>query len=66
MNSVTTETSLIEKIPPQNLEAEMAVLGSMLFEETAVPRVIELIKEHFFHVEANRKVFFDRIKRIKT
>jgi len=47
----------LEKMPPQNLEAEMAVLGSMLIEEHAIADAIELLDSHCFYSDANRKVF---------
>ncbi len=56
-DAVTTHVSSVQKIPPQNLEAEMAVLGGMLFDDQAVPRVIELVRESFFYADAHRKIF---------
>ena len=47
----------LAKVMPQNREAEMAVLGSMLLEENAVSRAIELIKEDSFYDSAHRKIF---------
>lgn len=47
----------LEKMPPQNLEAEMAVLGSMLIEEHAIADAIELLDINCFYNEANRKAF---------
>lgn len=45
------------KVPPQNLEAEMAVLGSMLIEEEAIPLALELIDEVCFYKEAHSQIF---------
>lgn len=56
-DTFSPQVNQIQKIPPQNLEAEMAVLGSMLFDEQAVARVIELVKESFFYVDSHRKIF---------
>lgn len=47
----------LEKMPPQNLEAEMAVLGSMLIEEHAIADAIELLDANCFYGDANQKVF---------
>jgi len=47
----------LEKMPPQNLEAEMAVLGSMLIEEHGIADAIELLDERCFYNDANRKIF---------
>ncbi len=55
----TSEISfnLLEKIPPQNREAEMSVLGSMLMEESALVRAVEIIKPFYFYEESHRKIF---------
>lgn len=52
-----TVEQLIERVPPQNLEAEMAVLGSMLIDEEAVPIGVEALAPSAFYREAHRKVF---------
>ena len=36
------------KVPPQNLEAEKAVLGAMLIDEEAIGVVIERLDSSFF------------------
>ncbi|MCM8813867.1 MAG: replicative DNA helicase [Candidatus Omnitrophica bacterium] len=48
---------MIDKIPPQNIEAEMAVLGSMLMEESAIADVIADLQEDCFYRENHRKIF---------
>jgi len=48
---------IIEKIPPQNAEAENAVLGSMLLDREAISRSIELLDEKSFYSESNRIIF---------
>jgi replicative DNA helicase len=50
------ETAL-DKIPPQNLEAEMAVLGSMLLEEDAISVACESLDADNFYKGAHRKIF---------
>ncbi len=58
MASPSSETvNLLEKIPPQNREAEMSVLGSMLFEEAALVRAIELLHPEYFYDENHRRIF---------
>lgn len=51
------QDSLVEKIPPQNLEAEASVLGAMLFASEALSRGLELLRESFFYSEAHRQIF---------
>ena len=45
------------KIPPQNLEAEQSVLGSVLLEPEALSRVLEVMAGDDFYREAHRKIF---------
>ncbi|MFH1782046.1 MAG: replicative DNA helicase [Candidatus Omnitrophota bacterium] len=52
----------LEKMPPQNLEAEMAVLGSMLIEEHAIADAIEFLESTSFYSDKNRKVFESILK----
>lgn len=46
-----------DRIPPQNLEAEQAVLGSMLIEKTAVERAGEILRPEDFYRDAHRFIF---------
>lgn len=46
-----------EKIPPQNLEAEMAVLGSMLMDEEAISVAVETIDKDLFYKDTHKKIF---------
>jgi len=51
------EDIFLERIPPQNLEAESAVLGSILISEEALPEVLEILDSSCFYKEVNQKVF---------
>jgi replicative DNA helicase len=46
-----------DKIPPQNLEAEMAVLGSMLIDEGAISEAIESLDADSFYKTSHKKIF---------
>ncbi|MFA6079815.1 MAG: DnaB-like helicase N-terminal domain-containing protein, partial [Candidatus Omnitrophota bacterium] len=48
---------IIEKIPPQSIDAEMAVLGAMLLDKEVIPQAIEMLKEDCFYKGANRKIY---------
>ncbi|MFH1459803.1 MAG: replicative DNA helicase [Candidatus Omnitrophota bacterium] len=52
-----SDMSLIDKVPPQNIEAEMAVLGSMLLEEDAISDVVDILDENCFYKENHRCIF---------
>lgn len=46
-----------DRVPPQNLEAEQAVLGSMLIEKAAVEKAAEILKAEDFYRDAHRYIF---------
>ena len=52
-----SELTSIERLPPQNLDAEQAVLGSMLLEESAIAAAAEHLDEPVFYKDAHRKIF---------
>lgn len=47
----------ITKIPPHDIEAEQAVLGSMLTDRDAVIAGIEVIKPEDFYREDNKAIY---------
>lgn len=47
----------LEKIPPQNLEAEMAVLGSMLLDQDAISVSCESLDKESFYKDSHKKIF---------
>ena len=44
-------------LPPQSLEAEMAVLGSMMIERDAVEKAVDALDERDFYQDAHRKIY---------
>ncbi|MGA2775618.1 MAG: replicative DNA helicase [Candidatus Omnitrophota bacterium] len=48
---------LLDKVPPQNLEAEMAVLGSMLLDEEAISIAVETLDGSYFYKDHHKKIF---------
>jgi replicative DNA helicase len=60
----------LERVAPQNIEAEMAVLGAMLIDELVIPEVLEIIDENAFYKEEHRIIFssiislFDERKKV--
>ena len=45
------------RLPPQNLEAEMSVLGGILLENEALNRALEVLRPEDFYRDAHRKIF---------
>jgi len=58
------------RIPPQNSEAEQAVLGSILLREKSLPEVVDILRVEDFYRDAHRVIFeamltlFDKDERI--
>jgi replicative DNA helicase len=50
------------RLPPQNLEAEMSVLGGVLLENEALNRALEILRPEDFYREAHAKIFTALIK----
>ena len=48
---------MIEKIPPQSLEAEIAVLGSMLLDREAISLAIEMLDGRCFYKDTHKKIY---------
>jgi len=46
-----------EKLPPQALDAEMALLGSMMIEQDALERAIGIVRVEHFYKTAHQKIF---------
>ncbi len=49
--------SIASRLPPQNLEAEQAVLGGIMLENDAINRVVEFAEVDDFYRESHRKIF---------
>lgn len=47
----------IDKLPPQNIEAEMATLGAMLINDAAIAEVMEIVNEDFFYKDEHKVIF---------
>ncbi len=47
----------IEKIPPQSLEAEMSLLGSILIDREAMLKVADIVKVEDFYKESHSKIY---------
>lgn len=49
--------SIVERIPPQNIDAERSTLGSMLLEKEAIYKAQEILNPEDFYREAHRVIF---------
>ncbi|MCA9082357.1 MAG: replicative DNA helicase, partial [Planctomycetaceae bacterium] len=48
-------SQLLDKVPPQDLEAERSVLGSILLASDAFDEVVQLIQSNCFYADAHRR-----------
>lgn len=46
-----------ERVPPQNIEAEQAVLGAMLIDKEAIAKASEILTSEDFYREAHRVIY---------
>ncbi len=51
------DISAIGRIPPQNIEAEQSVIGSMLLDKDAIPNIAEILKSEDFYREDHREIY---------
>ncbi len=52
-----TTATLIERVPPHSLEAEMSVVGCMLLDDDAIALVLPLLESNFFYSRANQVIY---------
>lgn len=45
------------RIPPQNIEAEISILGSLMLDTDAIYRVADALEPHDFYKPAHKKIF---------
>lgn len=48
---------MVDKIPPQNLDAEQSVLGAMLLEREAIHKVGRFLKPEDFYLDGHRLIY---------
>lgn len=48
---------MLDRVPPQNIEAEQSVLGAMLIEKEAISKVAEFLRPEDFYRESHRLIY---------
>ncbi len=48
---------MLDRVPPQSIEAEQSVLGAMMIEKEAITKVTEMLNPEDFYRESHRLVF---------
>ncbi len=51
------EDMLLLRVPPQNLEAEVAVLGAMILDHTVTGEVLQILRPDDFYRDDHRRIF---------
>jgi replicative DNA helicase len=57
MEPARKPTSPITRLPPQNVEAEQCVLGSILLQQGAMPKAVEILSPEDFYRPEHRQIF---------
>ncbi|MDX9777964.1 MAG: DnaB-like helicase N-terminal domain-containing protein, partial [bacterium] len=52
-----TDNQDITRIPPQSIDSEKAVLGSMMQEDAAAGKALEILSEPCFYLDAHKYIF---------
>lgn len=54
---IINPTSIIEKVPPQNIEAEQSVLGALLIDGEAIMKIADVLTPEDFYRPNNETIF---------
>lgn len=57
MEPARKPASTIQRLPPQNVEAEQCVLGSILLQQGAMPKAVEILAAEDFYRPEHRLIF---------
>jgi replicative DNA helicase len=49
--------SLVDRLPPQNIDAEEAILGGILMDPEAIGRIMDIMQPEGFYLKAHRVLF---------
>src|SRR4030042_1330337 len=47
----------LDRLPPQNIEAEQSILGAILIDNEALPKALEILDPEDFYKQSHRKIF---------
>ncbi|TVP62434.1 MAG: replicative DNA helicase [Nodularia sp. (in: Bacteria)] len=56
-NNVIPFATTANKLPPQNIESEEAILGGILLDPVAIERVRDILKPHHFYISAHSRIY---------
>jgi replicative DNA helicase len=47
----------LDRVPPQNIDAEQSILGAILIDNEALPKALEVLNSEDFYKQSHRKIF---------
>lgn len=53
---------MIDKLPPQNIEAEQSVLGAIIFDNEAMAKALEILSPEDFYKDTHKRLFNSMIE----
>jgi len=54
---MANNNEIISKLPPQNLEAEIALLGALMIDKDAIIKIADIVNEEDFYKESHGKIY---------
>lgn len=48
---------MLDRVPPQNIEAEQSVLGSILIEQSSIAKISDILSSEDFYRDAHRQIY---------
>ena len=61
---VDKQAAQLDRLPPQNIEAEQAVLGSLMLDKDAVVKISDILKPEDFYRGAHQFIFETMLEQI--
>ncbi len=57
VNNPPQKSGLPDKLPPQDLEAEKCLLGSLMLDKEAIIRIVDFLKSEDFYKDSHQKIY---------
>ena len=57
MKQEANSQAILKRVPPQNLDAEKAVLGAVLVDSNAMNKIVELLSKEYFYSPQNQIIY---------
>ncbi|MBT3816713.1 MAG: replicative DNA helicase, partial [Candidatus Magasanikbacteria bacterium] len=54
---IVPKTSEMGRVPPQNIEAEMSLLGAILLDKEAMFKIVDLMEAEYFYKNSHKRIY---------